>query len=191
MAKEFLNLHFDFTGLYKAVDKLENAVLEAVQPAAQAGAQVLYDQARQNVPVGTEDHVFYGTSYKGKRKKNGQRSEGKGTTYNFPAGTLRDSIYQVLSKDYDKNTAVKKTYHVAWNHKKAPYGFMVEYGTIRTYAVVKGKDGKFYTTSNKRKDGPKVVPGKAFLRRTWDSHNGIALEAMRAEMKFQLKDYAS
>jgi len=89
---------------------------DAVRPAAQAGAQVLYDEVKVRVPVSREGHWFYGTNAK----------------YFFPAGTLRDSIYQVFSQD--NSAGAKVTYHVAWNHRKAPYGFMVEFGTATARA---------------------------------------------------------
>ena len=83
---------------------------------AQAMAQEVYVEAKLTAPVLEGGHVFHGTHGK----------------YFFPAGTLRDSIYQVFSKD--NSTEDRKTHHVAWNHQKAPYGFMVEFGTSRAPA---------------------------------------------------------
>jgi HK97 gp10 family phage protein len=83
---------------------------------AQAMAQEVYVNAKLGAPVLEGGHVFYGTHGK----------------YFFPAGTLRDAIYQVFSKD--QSTADRSEYHVAWNHQKAPYGFMVEFGTVRAPA---------------------------------------------------------
>ena len=83
---------------------------------AQAMAQVVYNAAKQNAPVSEGPHVFYGTH----------------ASYHFKAGTLRDSIYQVMSQDNSVNGRAE--YHVAWNHKKCPYGFMVEFGTSRSAA---------------------------------------------------------
>lgn len=97
------------------------AMQAAARPAAQAGAQVIYDAARLNVPVSKGAHYFYGSSY----KKTGQK-------YFFNSGTLKNSIYQVYSKtSSNKNVAA---YHVSWNHTKAPYGFMVELGTVHSAA---------------------------------------------------------
>lgn len=83
---------------------------------AQAMAQQVYDEVRRIVPVSKHGHVFHGTH----------------STYYFPAGTLKESIYQVYSHDRSKDG--RATYHVSWNHKKAPYGFMVEFGTSRAPA---------------------------------------------------------
>ncbi len=112
-----VSIKFDAAGAMAGLDKLEMAAGEHVRAAAQAGADVLYREVLFRVPVGRDSHFFYGTHQK----------------YLFPAGTLRDSIYQVYSTD---NSVEHKraTYHVAWNHRKAPYGFMVEYGTSRASA---------------------------------------------------------
>jgi HK97 gp10 family phage protein len=83
---------------------------------AQAMAEEVYIEAKLGVPVLDGGHTFYGTHAK----------------YFFPAGTLRDAIYQVFSKD--KSSVDRAEYHVAWNHQKAPYGFMVEFGTVRAPA---------------------------------------------------------
>lgn len=85
---------------------------QATRPAAQAGAQIIYDRAKLLVPVSTAAHKFYGTH----------------AVYGpYNPGTLRDAIYQVFSKD-NSFTDVS-TYHVSWNADKAPYGGMVELGT--------------------------------------------------------------
>ena len=97
------------------------AMQAATRPAAQAGAQVIYDAAKLNVPVSLKGHYFHGSSFRKTGKK-----------YYFDSGTLKSAIYQVFSKtNSDKNVA---TYHVSWNYKKAPYGFMVELGTVKTSA---------------------------------------------------------
>ena len=90
---------------------------EATRPAAQAGAQVVYERARSLVPVSSQVHKFHGTH----------------AIYGpYQPGTLRDAIYQVFSKD--KSFSDKSTYHVSWNKDKAPYGHMVEFGTSKAPA---------------------------------------------------------
>lgn len=87
---------------------------EATRPAAQAGAQVVYERARSLVPVSSQAHKFHGTH----------------AIYGpYQPGTLRDAIYQVYS--HDKSFSDKSTYHVSWNKDKAPYGHMVEFGTSK------------------------------------------------------------
>ena len=86
----------------------------ATRPAAQAGVQVIYDRARLNAPVSDASHYFY---IRG--KKYGP----------YAPGNLRDSIYQVFSKD--KSYKDVSTYQVSWNKDKAPYGYVAEFGNSK------------------------------------------------------------
>lgn len=95
------------------VDKLH----AATRPAAQAGAQIIYERARLEAPVSADSHYFY---IRG--KKYGP----------YAPGTLRDSIYQVYSKDNSYKDV--STYHISFNKSEAPYGFIVHNGTSRTAA---------------------------------------------------------
>lgn len=90
---------------------------QATRPAAQAGAQVIYDRAKSLCPVSEKPHIF----------------NIEGRKYGpYSPGTLREAIYQVFSQD-DSYKDVS-TYHVSWNKDKAPYGFMVEFGTSKVPA---------------------------------------------------------
>ena len=91
-----------------------NELQKATRPAAQAGAQIIYDAARMNAPVSKKPHKFYGT-----HKVYGP----------YAPGNLRDSIYQVFSKTNSYKDV--STYHISWNADKAPYGAMVEFGTSK------------------------------------------------------------
>lgn len=86
----------------------------ATRPAAQAGVQVIYDRARLNAPVSDASHYFY---IRG--KKYGP----------YAPGNLRDSIYQVFSKDNSFKDV--STYHISWNKDKAPYGYVYEWGNSK------------------------------------------------------------
>lgn len=112
-----MKFQFDTAKLAQALDATKERLRAAARPAAQAGAQVIYDAARLNAPISDESHFFY---IRG--KKYGP----------FAPGTLRDSIYQVFSKSESSDT--KATYQVSWNYLKAPYAFMVELGTSRAPA---------------------------------------------------------
>ncbi len=116
-----ISLDFDFNKVLLKLDKITGATQAAVRPAAQAGAQVFYDEARVRCPVSDSAHFFYG--------KNSKRD---GVRYYFESGNLRDSIYQFYDgKGSSKDSA---NYAISWNHQKAPYGYMVEYGTSRAPA---------------------------------------------------------
>ena len=100
-------------GLRAEVDKLH----AATRPAAQAGAQIIYERARIEAPTSDASHFFYI----------------RGRKYGpYAPGTLRDSIYQVFSKDNSFKDV--STYHISFNKDKAPYGFIVHNGTSRTSA---------------------------------------------------------
>ena len=102
---------FDFSKINAKLDKITQAAKEAVRPAAQAGAQVFYEEVLQRVPVGTQEH-----STKGKK-------------FTFQPGNLRAAIYQAFADDESgKGRAI---YRVSWNKKKAPHGHLVENGTSR------------------------------------------------------------
>lgn len=89
----------------------------ATRPAAQEGAQIIYLQARLNCPESDAAHMFHGTN----------------AVYGpYSPGNLRNSIYQVFSKDNSFKDV--STYHISWNADKAPYGAMVEFGTSRAAA---------------------------------------------------------
>jgi len=136
MADAF-SIKFDDSSLSVALDEIEQRSGECVRPAAQAGASVLYSEAKFRAPVSEGAHYFYGTHQK----------------YLFPAGTLRDSIYHAYSEDNSK-AGRSATYHIAWNHSKAPYGFMVEFGTSR-------------------------APAHPFLRPAYDATRDLALTVAR------------
>jgi HK97 gp10 family phage protein len=111
----------DLSGLNAQLDRLGDAAEAAARPAAQAVAQVYYEAARSFAPRSKKGHWFHGTSFKINGKK-----------YWFDAGTLTASIYQVYSQDHSGKGVAQ--YHVSWNHKKAPYGSMVEFGTSKAPA---------------------------------------------------------
>lgn len=99
--------------LKATVDELQ----AATRPAAQAGAQIIYDRVKINVPVSEHAHMFHGTHQ----------------VYGpYRPGNLKDSIYQVFSKD--RSFKDVSTYHISWNFDEAPYGFMVEFGTSKAPA---------------------------------------------------------
>lgn len=116
-------------------------------------AQAFYESAKRNVPIGKSGHWFHGTSF----KSTGQK-------YWFDAGTLSRSIYQTYSKGNSKKDGVQ-TYHIAWNHKKAPYGFMVEFGYMQRYEISFDPKTKRFTTHKDRPlPSPRQVAARPFMR---------------------------
>src|SRR5437868_12383349 len=105
-------MKFNPAGLNGALDALAKGAADQVRPAAQAGAQVLYEEVQLRAPVAKKAIVR------------------KGKT--IQPGALKASIYQVFSKD--NSGSGHATYHVSWNAKKAPHGHLVEFGTSRAPA---------------------------------------------------------
>lgn len=120
------------------IDDME-ATLEAnVRPAAQAGAEVLYQAVKRNV------------SAMGRK-----------------TGNLANSIYQAFSQDRSVQSQqgyARATYHVSWNAVKAPHGHLVEFGHMQKFAVYLGKDGKWYTNKAVPLPQPKQVAARPFIR---------------------------
>ena len=113
---------FDVAAVDAWVNDLQADVQQALRPAAQAGAEVLYRQVLANVPQGTKGHWFHGTSYRVNGKK-----------YWFDAGTLRRAIYQAYATQ--ESVPLRPVYSVGVNPRKAPYAYMVELGTSRAQPV--------------------------------------------------------
>ena len=116
-----VTVNFETDSLFAALDKMQEGLLSEVRPAAQAGAQVFYDEVKLRAP--TTDgklakgfHIFYGRTDK----------------YKIYSGALKESIYQVYSKKLSGPRV--STYHISWNWREAPYGKMVEFGTSRAAA---------------------------------------------------------
>lgn len=144
-----ISLAFDFDKIAKKLDGITKASQESLRPAAQAGAEIFYLEMKMRVPVSDSAHFFYGRG----SKKSGVR-------YFFKSGNLRDSIYQYYNKR--ASSPGKAVYSISWNHRKAPYGAMVEYGTSR-------------------------APAHPFMRPAYDASAGRAREAVLAVMNNSIK----
>ena len=95
-----LNFNFDISKILAGLDGIKQQINEAVRPAAQAGAQVFYNEVKLRATRGD----------KTRNLKSGKTR---------PAGLLASSIYEVFSKDNSNQNHA--TYHVSWNKKKAPH----------------------------------------------------------------------
>lgn len=124
MTKPPMRMQFDPQGALAYLDALEEGIkTEVLRPAAEAAARVYRDEAIVRAPRTTKGHWFYGTSAKG-----APRGEKKQHAYWIEPGTLAASIYEAYSPERSEE-GKSHTYHVSWNKKKAPHGFMVEFGT--------------------------------------------------------------
>ena len=118
-----LTFDFDTKALTDQIDALKVKAETAIRPAAQAGAQVFYEAVLETVPTSKRGHWFQGTAAKAAGTPEAKRA----ASYWFESGSLKNAVYQVYSKSGSGKD--KAEYHVAWNHRKVPYGFMVALGT--------------------------------------------------------------
>lgn len=162
-----------------AMAKVSKGMHEAVRPAAQAGSQVLYDEVVRNVAA-----------------------------IGVKTGNLRKAIYQVYSGQNNNNKR-RALYVVSWNQRKAPHGWLVEYGHIARYQAYINRKGEWKTMirpemrgkkkpSRKapqavkdayyvmRKGGPIQVPARSFIRNATDKMPA-AREAMRQRFAEELR----
>lgn len=110
-----LRMSFDVAGISEKLDKLSEAIKEkAVRPAAQAAAQVFYDEVKLRAPMSSEVHYS------------------KGKKHEFQPGNLKAAIYQAYSPE-DSGDG-RAAYHVSWNKSKAFYGRFIEFGTVKMKA---------------------------------------------------------
>ncbi len=77
-------------------------------------------------------------------------------------GNLARSIYQAYSTD--NSGAGYAAYHVSWNAKKAPHGWLVEYGHLQRYLVTIDERGRFITHKDQPLPVPIYIPGRPFVR---------------------------
>jgi len=102
-------------------DNLLERIETSIRPAAQAGAEVLYQTAQRNLDtmLGQRRNVLI-------------------------RGVLKSAVYQAYSKKKSSPNR-KAVYQVSWNQRKAPHAGLVEYGHIQRYVTYFGRDGKFHT----------------------------------------------
>lgn len=107
-----LSVSLDLSGINAQLDKLTKGVEKAVRPVAQAGAQVLYDEIRNRVPMSAKPH------------KSGKKL--------YTPGNLRRAIYQAYAQD--ESSADAAYYRISWNKANAFYGNFLEFGTAKMAA---------------------------------------------------------
>jgi HK97 gp10 family phage protein len=131
-----------------ALDRFTSEIQSKVARAgAQEMAQVVYEAAKQNAPETTDARYSKGG-------KNG------GGHLILP-GALKKAVYQVFSTDNSSDSL--KTYHVGWNHKKAPHGYWVEFGNSK-------------------------MPARPFLYPAYEQNKGRLVDAANSKMAQVLKE---
>lgn len=152
------DLRLDVAGFAAAIQADAQAFGEAARPAAQAGAQVIYEEVRRNV-------------VRIKRK----------------TGNLAASIYQAYSTDNSRPGGAQ-TYHVSWNAKKAPHGHLVEFGHLQRYEVIyEPETRRLWTDKSKPLAAPRQVAARPFIRPALAAKGAAALQAMEDRFRAELQ----
>ena len=107
-----ISIAFDFSKIAAKLDGITKAAEEGARPAAQAGAEVFYQEVKQRVPMSAKPH------------KSGKK------TYN--PGTLRRAVYQAFAERESGDG--KAMYRISWNKTHAFYGRFIEFGTSKMAA---------------------------------------------------------
>lgn len=156
-------MRLDTTRFDAILDDYELRAEEAIRPAAQAAAQVFYDEVKKNV-----------------------------AQIRTVTGNLNKAIYQAYSPELSVD-GQKATYRISWNWNKAPHGGLVEGGHLQRYKYYQDKQGRVRPMirpgmegkKKPAKNGPQSakdayyvtlptpiqIPGKFFLRRAYDKQN--------------------
>ena len=107
-----ISIAFDFSKIAAKLDIITKAAEQGVRPAAQAGAQVFYQEVRARVPISAKPH------------KSGKKT--------YSPGSLQRAIYQAFMKE-ESGPGVSK-YRISWNKQHAFYGRFLEFGTSKMAA---------------------------------------------------------
>jgi hypothetical protein len=94
-------------------------------------------------------------------------------------GTMLDALYRFRNPN---SGAAVENWTVGVNQSKAPHFHLIEEGHWQPYKVVRGADGKFYTTSQLL-PSPKWIPPNAFFRAAYDAKIGQALNVGLLSLK--------
>ena len=121
----------DVSDLNRLIDRMEVDISEAIRPAAQAAAQVFYDEVKRNV--------------------------GQLKTH---TGNLNKSIYQVYNKALSVDGKVA-AYDISWNKTKAPHGWLVERGHLQRYRYYQNAQGQVRPMVRPGMDGRKKPSKRA------------------------------
>lgn len=174
-----LKLDFDLADLHAQVDAITDAVASGIRPAAQAGAQVFYDEIKANV-----------------------------ARIGRVTGNLDRAVYQKFSEE-NSQVGVRAEYHVSWNYNRAPHGLLVENGHIQRYVTHVGKDGNWFTAVRpnmrgkprpKRKapqavkdlyyvtlPAPIQVAAQPFFRPAWESKKSMVPQVIWEHLKAHIQ----
>jgi len=102
-------------------------------------------------------------------------------------GVLHEAIYHW--HDPKQSTPDRQVYAIGPNKKKASHWAFVEFGHWRYFKTVLLDDGTWITLRNEPLATPKWIPGKSYIRATWDAKAPEAMAAAKARLAEKLKEF--
>lgn len=143
----------DTSALNKQLQSIAGAIDDTVRPAAQAGAQVLYEEVKRNASkLGRVSGRLQNAIYQAFSPDN---SSDKTATYHVSWRTKKGFID-------DNGTKVELS--------RAPHGHLIEYGHLMPYRVIfNKKTGKFVTLRRPESKG-KPPPGRKASKAVKDAY---------------------
>ena len=176
-----LDCKIDVSSLRNVLQGLDAKIDAAIRPAAQAGAQVFYNEAVMRAPSksGTLKSAMY---------------------QKFVPEESADGVRATYKVSWRTGLGKGET-----GLPTAPHAALIEYGWWQRYAVYTGSDGQWYTAVRPemrskpapkrrasqaekdayyvpRKGGPVFHPPKSFIRSAYEAKQAAALEAVKATL---------
>lgn len=102
-------------------------------------------------------------------------------------GTLHNAIYHW--HDPKQSTDGRQVYAIGVNKSKAGHWAWIEFGHWRYFKTVLTDDGTWITLKDQPLVTPKWVPGKSYIRSTWDAKSGEAMEAAKKRLAEKMKEF--
>lgn len=144
----------------------ENVLEKAIRPAVFAGADHMYKEMLQRVPISLT------------------ANQRKGGVDNYHPAQLLQSIYVYFDKA--KGTQTKPLYYIGPNKGKAKQWHLIEYGHESPYKHYLGKDGNWYTNKKATREAPKWIAPVPYIRPTYDANNKLVIDIMRNKLRDEL-----
>jgi hypothetical protein len=187
-----IRVEFDMTSLNEQLDRLQATVTEALKPAAQAGAQVLYNEVRLRALTVGGSRELQASIYQ---------------KYLPESSVEGRAAYAISWRKQVAPVNIKTGPNPEAGMPYSTKGYLIEYGHTQRYATYIGSDGEWHTavqpsqrgkklpkgkSKNRaakdahfvlRAGGPVRVPARSFLRSSFEAKKHEALEAVYKEMQ--------
>lgn len=103
-------------------------------------------------------------------------------------GQLKSAVYRYMDRETEKQP--NRTYFVGVNMAKAPHWWLVEYGHMQSFQVIKTKNKGWKTLKKRPLPAPRFVPGSPYLRPTADAKLAEALEVVKKRFGQKIQEFS-